>query len=151
MTRPDAPWSAGRPLFWGFLTLALLIGGLGAWSVLTTLAGAIIAPGQIEVSQNRQVVQHPDGGVVDEIRVREGMAVAAGDVLMRLDGSALASELAVIETQLLELAARRARLEAQSDLAAAVRFPETLVLAAAGSPDVAEIMAGQQSLFAYDG
>lgn len=148
MTRPEAQWSAGRPLFWGFLTLALLIGGLGAWSVLTTLAGAIIAPGQIEVSQNRQVVQHPDGGVVDEIRVREGMAVAAGDVLMRLDGSALASELAVIETQLLELAARRARLEAQSDLAAAVRFPETLVLAAAGSPDVAGIMAGQQSLFA---
>lgn len=148
MTRPDAPWSAGRPLFWGFMTLALLIGGLGAWSVLTTLAGAIIAPGQIEVSQNRQVVQHPDGGVVDEIRVREGMAVAAGDVLMRLDGSAVTSELSVIETQLLELTARRARLEAQSDLAAAVRFPEALALAAASRPEVAEIMAGQQSLFA---
>ncbi|MEY4872312.1 MAG: hypothetical protein RLZZ563_1642 [Pseudomonadota bacterium] len=148
MSRPDAPWSAGRPLFWGFLTLALLIGGVGAWSVLTTLAGAIVAPGQIEVSQNRQVVQHPDGGVVEQIMVREGTAVAVGDVLLRLDGSALTSELAVIETQLLELAARRARLEAQSDLEAAIQFPEGLLSAATGNPTVAEVVAGQQSLFA---
>ena len=148
MTAPATQWSARRPLFWGFLTLALLVGGLGAWSVLTTLAGAIIAPGQIEVSQNRQVVQHPDGGVVSEILVREGAEVQAGAVLMRLDGSALKSELAIVENQLLELAARRARLEAQSQGATTIRFPETLLSAAGLRPDVAEMVAGQQSLFA---
>ena len=148
MTAPETNWSARRPLFWGFLTLAALVGGLGAWSVLTTLAGAIIAPGQIEVSQNRQVVQHPDGGVIEEILVREGAEVAAGDVLMRLDGSALQSELAIVENQLLELAARRARLEAQSAAAAATRFPEKLLSAAALRPEVAEMLAGQESLFA---
>ncbi|WP_295076880.1 HlyD family type I secretion periplasmic adaptor subunit [Tabrizicola sp.] len=148
MSSSDAQWSAARPLIWGFLTLGLLVGGLGAWSALTTLAGAIIAPGQIEVSQNRQIVQHPDGGVIEEIMVREGAEVLAGDVLMRLDGSALNSELVIVENQLLELAARQARLVAQSDANAAVRFPEKLLSTAALRADVAEMLAGQQSLFA---
>lgn len=116
--------------------------------MLTTLAGAIIAPGQIEVSQKRQVVQHPDGGVIEAIMVREGAEVLAGDVLMRLDGSALKSELAIVENQLLELAARRARLAAQSVADTVIRFPDTLLLAAASRPEVAEMLAGQQSLFA---
>lgn len=141
-------WSAARPLIWGFMTLALLVGGIGGWSVFTTLSGAIVAPGQIEVSQNRQVVQHPDGGVIEEILVREGAEVLAGDVLMRLDGSALNSELAIVENQLLELAARRARLEAQSNAGVAMRFPDTLLSAGTLRPAVAEMIAGQQRLFA---
>ncbi|MDZ4068350.1 MAG: HlyD family type I secretion periplasmic adaptor subunit [Tabrizicola sp.] len=130
------------------MTLALLVGGIGGWSVFTTLAGAIIATGHIEVSQNRQVVQHPDGGVIEEILVREGAEVLAGEVLMRLDGSALNSELAIVEHQILELAARRARLEAQSHAEVAVRFPDKLLSAGTLRPAVAEMIAGQQSLFA---
>lgn len=147
MTSSRKQWSAARPLFLGFSTLALLVLGLGAWSVLTTLSGAIIAPGQIEVSQNRQVVQHPDGGVVEDILVTEGSAVEAGQVLLRLDGSALRSEQAIIETQLLELGARRARLEAQRDEAPVVTFPPWMSAAAEGRMDLAEIVAGQASLF----
>jgi HlyD family secretion protein len=148
MNGQDTNWSAGRPLFWGFLTLALLIGGLGAWSVLTTLAGAVVAPGQIEVAQNRQIVQHVDGGVVAEILVTEGQEVAAGDVLFRLDGSVLQSELTIVENQLHELAARRARLEAERNDAQTVTFPADLMQAAAVHPDVAEMVDGQASLFA---
>lgn len=146
MTKPAPLWSAARPLFWGFATLAVLVGGLGAWSVFTTLSGAIISHGQIEVSQKRQVVQHPDGGVVREILVREGMQVAAGEVLMRLDGSELQSELAIVEDQLLELGARRARLDAQSRAAADLVFPPDLA-AAAGIAGASDILAGQQSLY----
>lgn len=147
MTTPAQLWSAARPLFWGFATLAILIGGLGTWSVFTTLSGAIISHGQIEVSQKRQVVQHPDGGVVREILVREGMEVSADDVLMRLDGSALQSELAIVEDQLLELGARQARLQAQSEAADEMAFPPNLFEAAeaAGGSD---ILAGQEALFA---
>lgn len=146
MTATPQPWSAARPLFRGFATLAVLVGGLGAWSVFTTLSGAIISHGQIEVSQNRQVVQHPDGGVVREILVREGMEVAAGDVLMRLDGSELQSDLAIVEDQLLELGARRARLDAQSKAADALIFPPNLVKASK-TAGAADILAGQQALF----
>jgi HlyD family secretion protein len=148
MTEKTETWSAGRPLFWGFLTMTLLIGGIGTWSVSTTLAGAIIAHGQVEVSQSRQVVQHPDGGVVAEILVRDGDRVSAGDVLLRLDGTQLRSDLAVIQNQLHEISARRARLEAERDSARSLRFPEELLTEAASRSDIAEMIEGQASLFA---
>jgi HlyD family secretion protein len=138
---------ATRPLLVGAVTLAILVCGFGTWSVLATLSGAVIAPGQIEVSQSRQVVQHPDGGVVEAILVAEGARVGAGDVLIRLDGSALRSEQAIVEAQLSGLAARRARLEAQRDDAATLTFPETLTRAAATRRDVAEMLDGQSGLF----
>lgn len=148
MSATGTEWSATRPLIWGFLTVALLFGGLGTWSVFTTLAGAIIAPGQVEVSQSRQVVQHPDGGVVAEILVTEGAEVAAGDVLLRLDGSQLRSDLTIIDNQLWEISARRARLEAERDAAGTIGFPPELLAAAADRHDVAGIVEGQASLFA---
>jgi HlyD family secretion protein len=148
VTAGGAQWSARRPLALGFVVLALLIGGLGGWSVFTTLSGAIVAPGQVEVSQSRQVVQHPDGGVVEAILVAEGDRVAAGDVVLRLDGSALRSELAIVETQLTELGARRARLQAQSGEADDIRYPEALLAAARQHPDVAEVLGGQSGLYA---
>ena len=147
MTDEAKTWSARKPLFWGFLTIAFLIGGLGTWSVFTTLSGAVIAPGQVEVSQSRQIVQHPDGGVVEEILATEGAVVSAGDVLLRLEGGQLRSELTIVENQLHELAARRARLEAERDDAKAVSFPESLVLASEARGDVAEMIRGQTSLF----
>ena len=73
-------WSARTPVVVGFLGLAVLLGGFGVWATQTEIAGAIIASGRIEVDQNRQIVQHPDGGVVVEISVDEGSRVEAGDV-----------------------------------------------------------------------
>ena len=57
-----------RGLFVGLFGL-LLVGGFGAWAALTKISGVIVAEGQIEVDQNRQVIQHPDGGVVAAIAV----------------------------------------------------------------------------------
>jgi HlyD family secretion protein len=147
MTEKTETWSAGLPLFWGFLTVVLLVGGLGAWSVFTTLAGAIIAQGQVEVSQSRQVVQHPDGGVVAEILIKEGASVSTGDVLLRLDGSQLRSELAIIDNQLYEISARRARLEAERDAVEAISFPQELLDVSAARPDIAGMVDGQVGLF----
>ena len=69
------------PMTLGLLTLVVLLGGFGYWAATTNISGAIIASGSIEVDQNRQVVQHPDGGVVAEILVDEGDTVTVGDVL----------------------------------------------------------------------
>ena len=147
MTAPVRPWSARAPLLWGILTLLVLVGGLGSWSALATISGAVIAPGQVEVAQNRQVVQHPDGGVVAQISVAEGSRVRAGDVLVRLDGTLLLSETAIVENQLLEILARRARLEAERDGAAHVVFAPDLLQAAAERAEVAELSDGQVKLF----
>ena len=58
------PYGARMPLAVGVLALVLLVGGVGTWSVRTQIAGAIIASGMIVVENNRQVVQHPEGGIV---------------------------------------------------------------------------------------
>lgn len=111
----DPTWPARLPMAIGMISLVLLVGGFGVWSVTSRIAGAVVAPGTIQVESNRQVVQHPDGGVVGEILARDGDHVKAGDVLIRLDGSRTQSELAIVEGQLRDLAAREARLEAERD------------------------------------
>jgi HlyD family secretion protein len=136
----------GRYLVIGLLTLLLLVGGFGGWAVFTEISGAIVASGQVEVDQNRQVVQHPDGGVIAEIAVQEGDLVEAGDILVQLDSTLLRSELAIVENQLFELMARRGRLEAERDEAETITFDEDLLEIAAERPEVAELLEGQARL-----
>ncbi|WP_377510684.1 HlyD family type I secretion periplasmic adaptor subunit [Octadecabacter sp. R77987] len=127
MSAPGNTWSAKRPLFIGLLALFVLVGGFGTWAVMAQITGAVIASGQIEVDQNRQVIQHPDGGVVAAILVGEGDLVSTGDLLIQLDAEDLKSELAVVEGQLFEIIARRARFEAERDLATELVFDPLLI------------------------
>jgi len=140
-------WSVSRHMVIGLITLGILVGGFGFWSVTAQITGAVITSGQVEVDRNRQVVQHPDGGVVEEILVDEGDAVEAGDLLIRLDATVLQSELAVVEGQLFEILARRARLEAVRDDRRDVAFPSDLVARAETEVELAEILEGQRNLF----
>lgn len=144
---PEHTWSARRPIIIGMLGLLLLVGGFGSWSVLSSIAGAVVATGRIEVDQNRQVVQHLDGGIVSEILVQEGDTVAEGALLLRLDANRLRSQLVITEGQLFELTSRRGRLEAERDSAEAIVFDADLIALAGSRPEVAEFMAGQVRLF----
>jgi HlyD family secretion protein len=139
--------SARKYLILGILTLVLLVGGFGGWSVTTNISGAIIASGQVEVEQNRQIVQHPDGGVVAEILVDEGDAVEIGDLLVRLDPSALKSELTIVEGQLFEMMARRGRLEAERDGTDTVTFAPELLERADSNAELRDLIDGQVRLF----
>ena len=140
-------WSARLPLILGFGAVVLLVGGVGVWSVQTQIAGAVVASGKVQVESRSQVVQHQEGGVVGEILATDGDKVAAGDILMRLDGTFLNSELSIIEQQLAEIFARKARLEAERDDADGFSFdnpPEFIMVEASA---VEEQLAGQKSLF----
>jgi HlyD family secretion protein len=139
--------STRAPLLLGAMAIAILLGGFGAWATLSQIAGAVVASGQVEVEQNRQVVQHPDGGVVAEILVKDGDFVAAGAPLIRLDGTLLESELAIVEGQFFEILARRGRLEAERDGASTIIYPKELTDFAAGRPDINALMVGQDRLF----
>ncbi|TNC49823.1 HlyD family type I secretion periplasmic adaptor subunit [Rubellimicrobium rubrum] len=141
----DARWSARSPLLTGSLVLALLVGGFGAWGATTHITGAVIAHGRVEVAQNRQVVQHPDGGVVASIEVEEGQRVEQGDLLIRLDAEQLRSDLAVTEGQLLEILARRARFEAEEGEHDQLVFNP--LLRDSKNPVAAELMQGSERLF----
>jgi HlyD family type I secretion membrane fusion protein len=140
---PKKRWSTRGPMTAGLLALVLLVGGFGTWAVMAQITGAVITSGQIEVDRNRQVIQHPDGGVVAEILVDEGDTVAAGDLLIKLDATTLQSELAIVEGQLFELMARRGRLEAERDGIETLTFDPILMAAPTGS----ELMEGQRRLF----
>ena len=106
---------ARTPILVGVLALVILIGGVGYWSVEARIAGAVIASGTVQVEGRRQVVEHPEGGVVTAINARNGDVVTAGDVLLQLDPSRLTSELSIVEGQLQELLVRKARLMAERD------------------------------------
>ncbi|WP_366915563.1 HlyD family type I secretion periplasmic adaptor subunit [uncultured Lentibacter sp.] len=157
--RPDCParadprgearraWPATRPLFVGFFALFVLVAGFGGWAVFSSLAGAIVAQGRVEVEQNRQIVQHLDGGVVADILVKEGDSVTAGQTLITLDSASLGSQISILQSQLFELMARRARLEAERDTAPALRFDPELAERARTTPDIADLIEGQSRLF----
>ncbi len=72
-------------ILFGLAVSVLLVGGVGAWAATTSLAGAVIASGNVVVESNSKKVQHQTGGIVGEILVEEGDRVLAGDVIVRLD------------------------------------------------------------------
>ncbi|SFE32663.1 HlyD family type I secretion periplasmic adaptor subunit [Roseivivax sediminis] len=147
MSDQPRKFSLRAPMILGILVLLLLVGGFGTWAATTNISGAIIAGGQIEVDQNRQIVQHPDGGVVSEILVDEGDTVEAGDVLIRLDPTLLLSELTIVEDQYFELMARRARLQAERDEEDEVEFPSEVLEVAESDEEIADAVEGQRNLF----
>ncbi|MFS4439459.1 HlyD family type I secretion periplasmic adaptor subunit [Paracoccaceae bacterium GXU_MW_L88] len=138
-------WSARPQLITGFIALAVLVIGIGGWSVMTHLSGAVIASGQVVVEDNRQVVQHAEGGIVGEILVRDGDLVNAGDMLIKLDATLLRSELDSVEGQLFELVARRDRLAAERDEADEITFSD--LLDEANADDAAQLKESQIALF----
>ncbi|MBW4709120.1 HlyD family type I secretion periplasmic adaptor subunit [Roseobacter sp. YSTF-M11] len=140
-------WSAQKPLAIGFAALLLLVGVVGIWSTQTEIAAAVVAEGMVEVESNRQIIQHPEGGVVGEILVKNDDHVAAGDVLIRLDGRLLRSELTVVQAQLHELLVRKARLQAERDDLPQIEIGTDLAALAQAFPDVADLIQGQMNLF----
>ena len=139
-------WSASAYLWLGALVVMLLAGGFGGWAAYTEIAGATVASGQIEVDQNRQIVQHPEGGVISEILVDEGQTVVAGDILIRLDRTLLETEIAITEARLFEILARKARLIAERD-GTETLLPDPLLADALENLDVREMLNGQEQLF----
>lgn len=140
-------WKARGPMVVGLIALVVLVGGLGVWSVQARIAGAVIAPGLIQLESNRQIVQHPDGGVVGAILARDGDTVEAGQILIRFDGARLLSELAIVEGQLAEITARALRLRAERDGLDEIEVPDDLRAAMADSPRLADQINGEISFF----
>ncbi|MEM9257793.1 MAG: HlyD family type I secretion periplasmic adaptor subunit [Pseudomonadota bacterium] len=126
--------------------IVVVFGGLITWSVAAPIDGAVLARGQVVVETNRKAVQHLEGGVIGEILVREGDTVRQGQTVARLDDTVQKANVALVDGQLTELYARRARLEAERDEGddlAQPRGVEVILASAAFS----EKIDGQRSLF----
>ncbi|MGB7101545.1 MAG: HlyD family type I secretion periplasmic adaptor subunit [Xanthobacteraceae bacterium] len=143
-----AGWSASihRHIVVGCAVVAFLAIGLGGWASTAEISGALIAQGSLVVDSNVKKVQHPTGGVVGEVRVRDGDHVKAGDILVRLDETVTRANLAIVTKSLTELYARRARLAAERDGADTVAVPKELANKA-DDPDVVEALGSERKLF----
>ena len=110
-------------VLFGLLVVAGFIGGAAYWATSSKLDGAVIAPASFVIEGNRKTVDHLDGGIIRDIKVRNGELVQAGQVLLELDSTDIRVDLDVINSQISDLSTRRARLLAQ--LQGAQRFDET--------------------------
>lgn len=144
--RPSAE-SKRLPTLIGVTAISLLLAGFGTWLLSARLAGTVEASGRVEVDKNRQIVQHPDGGVVQRLLVKSGDRVEKGQVLLQLESDEKKSELAIVEASYLELLARRARLTAERENSKTISFPARLTGTALLRPEFARLMAGQNALF----
>lgn len=128
--RMDAPTTAASDMLnrtlLAMTALVLTIAALGGWTATAELSGAIMAPGQIMVDGNSKKVQHPSGGVIKAIYVRNGDQVAAGSALLSLESVQPGSELAVLEARIIQLESEQARLEAEQEGLASITRPAGL-------------------------
>jgi HlyD family type I secretion membrane fusion protein len=97
--------------------LAVVASLLALWSSLAPISGAVIAHARIKVELERKTVQHREGGIVREIKVRNGQKVRAGDVLVVIDDVRGDAELSLLEDQLRSERVRNARVSAETTLA----------------------------------
>ncbi len=130
----------------GLAVVIVLAGGFGGWASTVQISGALIAPGSVVVDSNVKKVQHPTGGVVGEVRVRDGDVVKAGDVVVRLDDTVTKASLAIVVKTLNGLYARAARLEAEQRGDSKLTFPPQLT-DRASDPDVQNVMVSETKLF----
>jgi HlyD family secretion protein len=143
-------WSSRYPLTISLLGLLLMATLIGAWSLRARISGAVIGSGTVEVSQTMTAVQHPVGGVVEEIIATNGDRVEAGDVVVRLEDVQLRSDLAVVEGSLYEILANIARLEAVIDGREQMELHPLLAEAAATHPEIDILVQRQKrQLFAH--
>ena len=127
--------SIRKHLVAGLAVVLLLAGGLGGWGSTVPISGALIAPGQVVVESNVKKVQHPTGGVVGEVRARDGDLVKAGDIVVRLDDTVTKANLAIVTKNLDAAQARASRLQAEQRGLTKLEFSLAL-LERARDPDV---------------
>jgi HlyD family secretion protein len=118
---------------WGYLIIAAFIAGFGWWAATAPIAGAVIAPGIVAAAGQNILLQHLEGGIIDEIRVREGEPVTAGQTLVVLDRTPAETQLNRLINQLIALETKAARLVAERDGAGSIVLPESFADRAHGA------------------
>ncbi|WP_414473020.1 HlyD family type I secretion periplasmic adaptor subunit [Microvirga sp. M2] len=130
----------------GLSMIALFAGTIGLWAATSTLSGAVVAGGQFVVDSSVKKIQHSTGGIVGELKVKDGDRVKAGDLLLRLDETLTRANLLVVSKQLDEFIGRQARLEAERDGTNDVKTPQEFA-DRLGEAAIQKILASERTLF----
>lgn len=141
------PTQTGRIALAGYTTIIVLIGGFGVWAATAPMAGAVIAPGVVAAAGKNIMIQHLEGGIIRDIRFKEGDKVKKGDPLFDLDATAAETQTNRLVKQLISQRAKAARLEAERDGSSEIVMPTDLERPSGGL-DVQEVVTQQRKEFA---
>ena len=149
-TPPAAPEVLAAPpvkgwVVFGIAVVGVFFGGFGSWAAMAPLSKAAVAPGHVVVESSRQVVNHLEGGIIQDLEAREGETVEAGQVLLTLAPVQAESKVEAVRRELINLRAAEARLQAQLEGAAEPKFPSDL--SASDEPETVSILQAQRGLF----
>jgi HlyD family type I secretion membrane fusion protein len=132
----------------GVVVILIFFGGIAAWSVYFPFQGAVIAPGTVMVAGKKRMVQHLEGGIIDEILVKEGSRVETGDVLIRLKDTRVISSVDLFQGMLWAKTAEAARLTAEMGMKDQIEWPRML-LDIKDKEDIQDILSKEQDIFEF--
>jgi HlyD family type I secretion membrane fusion protein len=144
MARPSTNWRA--MVIGGHVLILGAIGTFAAWASVARLDGAVIAPGVLSTESSRKTVQHLEGGIVQEILVRDGDRVTANQLLVRLDPTRIDTQGDLYANQLAIMLAQEARLLAEFERKDKLVFPD-VVMQRRDDPAVAPVIVDQRRQF----
>jgi len=123
-TDEDLPLARHLQLF----TIVAIVVVFIIWANFATLDEITRGQGRVIPSSEVQVIQHQEGGTVQNLLVREGDTVETGQVLMRLSDIGAASELGSTKARLMGLQAKILRLQAEAEGQTVLEFPEQMMV-----------------------
>jgi HlyD family secretion protein len=141
------PRSIHKQTIAGLVLLVVTIGGFGGWALTAPLAAAVITQGSFVATGKNKIIQHFEGGIIEEILVSEGDHVVAGQPLVQLDETAARVTQRQVFLRQARLEGIVARLEAEAEGANRITFP-AMVLENSADPDIEAIMQSQVDNFA---
>lgn len=142
----EVPRSVTKQVVFGLLLMLVTFGGFALWAFRAPLAAAVIAQGSFVATGQNKIIQHLEGGIIEEILVNEGDTVSAGQLLVRLDQTTAAASERELYLRQMRLEAIEARLLAQYRRQPLLEFPEHLT-AARGDFEISSILDGQLLAF----
>ncbi len=142
----QVPRSIRKHVIVGLIMMIVTFGGFGIWAFSAPLAAAVIAQGSFVATGQNKIIQHLEGGIIEEINVREGDRVAAGQLLLRLDPTVANANSRELFLRQIRLEATQARLVAQNARDPELVFPPHLA-SARDDFEVAAILDGQLLAF----
>lgn len=129
------------------LILLIVFGIGGVWSLVAPLGSAVVASGRVIAEDRNRVVQHLEGGILEELIVREGDRVQQGEAVARLDDTLLRAQLDADLLQEAILRVQLARRRAEVQLADVIDFPTDFDPLIASDPRLVEGIDSQREEF----
>ncbi|WP_159951135.1 HlyD family type I secretion periplasmic adaptor subunit [Rhizobium sp. 18065] len=142
----EVPRSISKQTIVGLVLMAIAFGGFGTWASTAPLAAAVIAQGSFVATGQNKILQHLEGGIIEQILVSEGDQVVEGQALVQLDETAAQAKKRELFLRRMRLDVTAARLTAQFETVEKLDL-SSLLKEHRGDPDVWAILVSQQLNF----